>query len=186
MDADLRDIRESLAGDGRAFERLVRRYEAQVARQMWRFSRDPAVCEELAQDVFVEVYFSLGRFRGKAPFLHWIRRIATRVGYRFWKRRAKEDAHASLKEWGGVASREQGPDPARAAGILHALLSRLPPADRLVMTLMYLEECGTREIAERTGWTRPMVKMRAYRARKKLREIAEQEDVLEGLFDGQA
>jgi DNA-directed RNA polymerase specialized sigma24 family protein len=46
---------------------------------------------------------------------------------------------------------------------------------------MYFEECDTREIADRTGWTRAMVKMRAYRGRRRLKAIAEQEHLLERL-----
>ena len=50
------------------------------------FSRQPAVAEEMVQDVFVEAYLSLRGFRGSAPFAHWLQKIATRVGYRYWKR----------------------------------------------------------------------------------------------------
>jgi len=68
-----------------------------------------------------------------------------------------------------------------AAQILHSLLARLPRADRLVLTLMYFDNCGTKEIAARMGWNRAMVKMRALRARRKLKTIAERENLLEKL-----
>ena len=89
-DADRRDIRSTLDGNEDAYACLVERYEAQVFAQMWRFTRDRLVLEELVQDVFVEAYLSLARFRGEAPFLHWLRRIATRVGYRFWKHERRD------------------------------------------------------------------------------------------------
>ena len=72
-----------------AYARLVRRYQSEIADQMWRFSRQVSVAEELVQEVFVEAYFSLAKFRGQSPLLHWLRRIATRVGYRYWKHEAR-------------------------------------------------------------------------------------------------
>jgi len=149
---------------------------------MWRFSRDQTVCEELVQEVFVEAYFSLKSYRGQAPFLHWLRKIATRVGYRFWKEQTRGKHRLPLADFDEIESTEADSiDPSEAAHILHSLLARLPQSDRLVLTLIYFEQCSTKEIAERMGWTRAMVKMRAFRARKKMKEIAESEMLLEKL-----
>jgi RNA polymerase sigma-70 factor (ECF subfamily) len=181
---DLRDVKASLAGDEEAFARIIRRHEGEVVRLMWRFSRDRLVCETLVQDVFVEAYFSLKGYRGRGPFAHWLRKIATRVGYRFWKEQGQERQKATvpLLDFDLVEDvDEDSIDPVVAAEILHSLLAQLPQADRLVLTLMYFEQCSTREVAERIGWTRPMVKMRALRARKKMKEIAEKEHLLERL-----
>ena len=174
------DIQASLAGDGDAFARLIERHEPQVARLMWRFSRDPAQCEELVQEVFVQAYFSLRTYRAEAPFSHWLSRIATRVGYRFWKKRSRETARVSLADIGDLAA--DGPvDPSAAGEIVQALLGRLKPDDRLVLTLEYFERCSVKEIANRTGWRESAVKMRAHRARRKLKAIAERERLLEAL-----
>jgi len=180
-ETDWTDIRASLAGDDDAFARLVERYEPQVARLMWRFSRDRVQCEELIQDVFVEAYLSLKSYRGDAPFLHWLRRIGTRVGYRFWKKRAKDKGRVPLSEVQGLAGKPEETDPALAGELLDALLAQLRPADRLVLTLEYLEGCSMKEIAERTGWNVAAVKMRAHRARGKLKKIAERDRLLETL-----
>ena len=72
-----------LRGDGDAFARIINRHQAKIADQMRRFSRDPLVIEELVHEVFVEAYTSLKSFRSYAPFVHWLRKIAVRVGYRF-------------------------------------------------------------------------------------------------------
>ena len=178
-DKDRDDIKACLSGDERAFASLVERYESQVARLMWRFSRRPDECEALTQDVFVEAYFSLRTYRGDAPFLHWLRRIGTRVGYRFWKKEARKKVHVPLKDIEALAAREPPTDPSAAAEVLDALLGRLRPADRLVLTLEYLEQCSMKEIARRTGWNEAAVKMRAHRARRKLKQIAEREHLLE-------
>jgi RNA polymerase sigma-70 factor (ECF subfamily) len=170
---DQQDISSSLNGDGEAYRRLVQRYQGQVAAQMWRFTRDAVVLEELVQEVFVDAYFSLQGFRGQAPFLHWLRRIATRAGYRYWKsrgrRRAREEALTDniLR----LTAAPEAAAPSEAGEAVYELLARLSPPDRLVMTLFYLEECDTNEIAARTGWNRTLIKVRLHRARKKLKGL---------------
>jgi RNA polymerase sigma factor (sigma-70 family) len=170
---DLLDITASLDGDGESYRQLVQRYQGKVAAQMRRFTRDPVVLEELVEDVFVEAYFSLKGFRGRAPFLHWLRRIATRVGYHYWKSKARRrEREEPLTET--ILKLTVVPDnltSSEAAEAVYELLARLPAPDRLVLTLFYLEECDTEEIASRTGWNRTLVKVRLHRARKKLKGI---------------
>jgi len=182
---DWLDVTASVKGDEDAYERLVRRYEKQITGLLWRFTRDPVQCEELVQQVFVEAYFSLKTYRGDAPLLHWLRRIASRTGYRFWREKAKEPQEMPLPDFEIMeqieAEEEERIDPSEAAAVLHALLARLAAPDRLVLTLLYFERCGTQEIAEQMGWTRAKVKTQALRARRKMKEIAEREHLLERL-----
>ena len=147
-----------------------------VFRQMWRFTRDPGVQDELVQEVFIEVYRSLRNFKGRAPFLHWVRRIATRVGYRYWKQQARDKRLREAIESRPIdmQSSPESHEPSEAAERLHNLLGRLDPKDRLVLTLMYFEECDGREIAERTGWSATLVRVRAHRARQRLRKLLEE------------
>jgi len=183
--ADWLDVAASLKGDDEAYTRIVRRYEKPITGLLWRFTRDPGQCEELVQQVFVEAYFSLKTYRGDAPLLHWLRKIASRTGYRFWREKAKEPVEMTLSDSEALermeAAREQDVDSAEAAALLHALLARLPADDRLVLTLMYFEDCGTKEIAERMGWSRAKVKTKSLRARRKIKEIAVRERLLEKL-----
>jgi RNA polymerase sigma-70 factor (ECF subfamily) len=180
--ADRKDIAACLSGDKDSYAKLVRRYETQITKLMWRFTRDPVVCEELVQEVFVEAYLSLSSYRGEAPFLHWLRRIGSRVGYRFWKEQARAKSTVPLADFDAIETEAADTvDPSVAAEVLHSLLARLPRADRLVLTLMYFEQCSTREIAGQMGWSRAVVKMRAFRARRKLKAIAERENLLEKL-----
>ena len=180
-DIDWRDIQASLAGDEESYERLVRRYESQIAAMMWRFSRRPEQCEELMQDVFVQAYFSLPGFRGDGPFVHWLKRIGTRVGYRFWKQQGRKNKPLPLGDIDPAAEDSEGMDPSTASEIVEALLSELKPTDRLVLTLQYFDGCSMKEIADRMGWNEAMVKMRAYRARNKLRVIARRRGLVEKL-----
>jgi RNA polymerase sigma-70 factor (ECF subfamily) len=179
---DWPEIRATLKGNGEAFARLVERYQDTIAAQMWRFSHDRSMCEELTHEVFVEAYVSLRRYRGDAPLVHWLRRIATRVGYRYYKRQANRRAEGtiSLQDWdqtstSAVPSTTNCPhEAAEAATIVHALLAKLPPRDRLVLTLIYLEGCSIAEAAELVGWSQTMVKVQAHRARKKMKKLCDQ------------
>jgi RNA polymerase sigma-70 factor (ECF subfamily) len=176
---DIEDVRQSRRGDSDAYRRLIERHQEHVARIMWRFSRDRREHEELVEDVFVEAYMSLNTYRRKAPFEHWLARIATRVGYRYWKRTARNRACKgfSLKEWEQVADNTIAKEtsPGEAAAFLHGLLSQLPARDRLVLTLRYIDECSIAETAGRTGWSQTMVKVQTWRAMKKLKSMVERE-----------
>jgi RNA polymerase sigma-70 factor (ECF subfamily) len=175
---DLEDVRRSRGGDPDAYRRLVERHQDYVAGILWRFSRDRRDHEELVQDVFVEAYLGLGSYRAKAPFQHWLARIATRVGYRYWKERARRRKAEpfSLEQWDKATESDGILDvlePERAATLLYSLFEQLPPRDRLVLSLRYLDGCGVAETAHRTGWTQTMVKVQTSRAKKKLQRIVE-------------
>ncbi|MBN1360695.1 MAG: RNA polymerase sigma factor [Sedimentisphaerales bacterium] len=183
MAGDAEDIRQSRQGDSDAYRRLVERYQDHVAQILWRFSRDRSIHEELVQDVFVEAYLSLNTYHGRAPLSHWLARIATRVGYRYWKEKARQKAAEpfSLEEWDQVAADDDEMldriEPDRAADILHRLLAQLPPRDRLVLMMRYIEGCDVAETARRTGWTKTMVKVQALRARNKLKKLLERSEM---------
>jgi len=174
---DQQDIADSLSGNGEGYARLVRRYQDKVAAQMWRFTRDAVILDQLVQDVFVEAYLSLKGFQGRAPFLHWLRRVATRVGFRYWKSRArKEEREEALRETSlNLTAAPETLTPVEAADTLYRLLGKLPPADRLVLTLFYFDQCDIKEISARADWNRTIVKVRLHRARKKLKSLFEEE-----------
>ncbi len=143
------------------------------------FAREPADLEELVQDVFVEAYYSLPSFRGDGPFAAWLARIATRVGYRHWKqlRRIKEQPRDNTW-WNDLQQRAtQSSDPAAAAQLVHRLLDGLRPRDRLVLLLLYVEGYSLDEAARLSGWSKTMVKVQAYRARRRLRDVLAKLDV---------
>ncbi len=176
MEADAHDVSGSLNGDGDAYARLVQRYQDKVAVRMWRFTRDQGDHEELVQEVFVQAYLSLPTYSGKAPFEHWLSRIATIAGYKYWKRRSVERSRPripveELNQLVAQDAEEINPD--KAAEALHALLDNLPPRDRLVLMLRYFEGLSVEDTAKSCGWTETMVKVQAWRARKKLKKLLE-------------
>ena len=176
-DPDLADALAAAGGDEAAFGQIVRRHQGEIARQMWHFTRDHTDHAALVQEVFVAAYLALPRYRGAAPLLHWLRRIATRTGYQYWRRqtRRRGSLAALEKDWTEQAVRAaECRAPSEAAECLFELLRRLPDKDRLVLTLVYFEECSMAEVAERMGWSVTLVKVRAFRARQKLRSLLEE------------
>jgi RNA polymerase sigma-70 factor (ECF subfamily) len=167
------DLARSLAGDGVAYARIVSAYQGAIAGHMRAFSRDPLVLEELVQEVFADAYFSLRGLREEAAFSAWLTRIATRVGYRYWKRNGRRREIARDDSWWEMLAQQnvERLDPAVAGQLVHQLLNRLPPRDRLVLVLLYVQGHTTDEAAELAGWSRTMVKVQAFRARHKLRTL---------------
>ncbi len=170
---DWNEVQKICSGDTQAYQHLMDRHQEQVSRLMWRFSRDPLVHEELVQDVFVEAYLHLRGYQGKAPFEHWLSRVAVRVGYRFWKSEARHRKHQSLtpEHWSQIGAADTHVDAFEAGELLHRLLSQLPPRDRLVLTFRYLEELDVAQTAEKIGWSEAMVKVQCLRARRKLEKM---------------
>ena len=169
VDDDRADIAASLDGDGAAYERIVRRYQDRIAGRMWRFARDERELAELVQEVFVSAYFSLAGYRGEAPLLHWLGKIAVRVGYRHWKDQSRRRVELPLADYDAPVETDRGAE--AAAEIVEQLLAKLPPRDRLVITLMYLEGRTVAEAAELAGWSQTMTRVQAWRAKKKLRKL---------------
>ncbi len=172
IDPDRADLEACLGGDTEAYGRIVRRYEQEIARHLWSFTRDPHELEDLVQDVFVEAYRSLRSYRAQAPLGHWLQAIATRVGYRSWKARERERAHREEVDLDALPMPES-PTPSEAAEYLFKVFGRLPAEDRLVLTLQYFHECDTAEIVSRTGWSKSLVKVRSFRARRRLKALME-------------
>lgn len=172
---DWADVNRVQQGDSAAYRAVVERHQRSVTRLMSRFTRDPAVVEELVQTVFIEAWRQIHNFRGEAPLLHWLTVIGTRTGYRFWKQQAKlRQRHARLAALPEPVAREENSEAAHdAATKVHMVLSTLPPRDRLVLTLLHLEERSLKEISALTGWSLAMVKVQAFRARRKLAQVLE-------------
>ncbi len=174
LEADLDLARRCLDGDGESYRIVVERYQSRIAAIMRRFTSDAGAREELVQDAFVEAYTSLSTYKGKAPLEHWLSRIATRVGYAYWKRLARERSRRSVSiedmhDRLSAPVEEMSPD--EALEILEAVLDQLPPRDRLIVTLRYVEGLSVEEAADMSGWSPAMVKVQCWRAKNKLRKL---------------
>lgn len=167
----------ALAGDDEAFSRLVARHKRRVFRLAGRFARDSDDLEDICQEVFIKVYENLKSFRRDAPFEHWLSRIAVRCCYDALRSRKHEKSHTPLDDVSfslpdHAADARNSTYPMR--DLLNRALAQLKPEERLVITLMELEEHSVREIAASTGWSETNVKVRAHRAREALKKIVEE------------
>jgi RNA polymerase sigma-70 factor (ECF subfamily) len=167
-----------LAGDAAAFEPLVRRYQARVFATVRRHARQESEVEDLVQQVFVKAFQKLDSFRAQAPFEHWLMRLTVRTCYDALRahRRNRElpladltDSQAQWLERLASGPSDDAHDPAAARQLVARLLEQLSPSARLVITLLELEERSVKEIAALTGWSVPLVKVRAFRARGEMR-----------------
>lgn len=173
-------VARALAGDGGAFEEIVNAHYAQVARIAGRFFRRPEAVEDVCQEVFVKAYGALRDYRGEVPLAHWLSRVAVNACYDQLRRKRPETSLSALAEDAPHALdrllASDHPEESEAARVTaEQLLSRLAPAERLVLTLTVLEELPVKEVARLTGWSQTNVKVRAFRARARLKKMIAQE-----------
>src|SRR5439155_1653741 len=177
-DAEL--IAAVLKGDAASFEPLVEKYSPRLFATARRYARRESEVEDIVQEIWFKAYHKLSSFRGDAPFEHWLMRMAVRTCYDFLRghQRNREATFSDLTEpesdWLDrfVAAPESASEHADAAKQLVArLLEQLSPPARLVITLLEIEDRSVKEIAKLTGWSVPLVKVRAFRARAEMRKI---------------
>jgi RNA polymerase sigma-70 factor (ECF subfamily) len=139
--------------------------------------------EDLVQIVFMKIFANLDRFSGAVPLEHWVSRIAINTCL---NQLAAEKARPELR-WADLSEEQTealeavtaGPDELEplqnlaSREIVEKLLEQLAPTDRLVLTLLHLEGRSVDEVRQITGWNVPVIKVRAFRARRKLRKYFE-------------
>lgn len=135
--------------------------------------------EDLVQQVCIKATTHLRQFSGKVPFLHWVSRIAVNTclnQIRHEKRRPEirladmsEDEANVVEHLATTPGELDSSNRVAAEELVDKLLNSLKPADRILMRLMYMEGHTVEEISDLTGWNRPLIKVRAFRARAQLR-----------------
>ena len=148
---DMTIITEVLNGDSDAFRHLLNRYDALVARLVAAHVPADSVAE-VSHDTFIRAYKSLARYKPIKPFGNWLTTIATRSCHDFWRNRYRnkeapacdmsEDGQQFIENALAADSVEAFESLARqreAREILSLVLNQLPPLDRMVLTMTYLE-----------------------------------------------
>lgn len=179
---DAEIIAEVLRGDTARFELLVTKYQPRIFATARRYARRDSEVEDIVQEVFIKAFQKLGSYRAEAPFEHWLMRLAVRTCYDFLRVHQRNREHTFTE----ITDAEtdwlerfvgQPPDTGEAATAARALVERvleqLPAAARLIITLLEIEERSVKEIAELTGWSVPLVKVRAFRARAAMKKCLE-------------
>ncbi|MGD1030374.1 MAG: sigma-70 family RNA polymerase sigma factor [Opitutaceae bacterium] len=137
--------------------------------------------EDLTQEIFLKMFTRIEQYQGNVPFPHWVSRIAvtTCIDQLRAQRRRPEYRFADLSEeqtevLETVTADEAGPAPDHALAaheLVYRLLDELKPADRMVIQMLDLEQKSIAEISSITGWNPSLVKVRAFRARRKLQKL---------------
>jgi len=169
-----------LANRPGAFERLVREHQGLCWHIIQRMVRNPEDTRELCQDTFLRVHQCLHQYRGESALKSWIGRVAYTIALRHLQHKriplaeAHDDDGAPLVET--VADDfdlEAAWADAETAQQLHRAIEALPPLQRTVLTLYYLEENTIPEIAHITGLASGTIKSHLFRSRLRLREALE-------------
>lgn len=185
MEEEQRIIERVRAGDRKAFERLIERYQRLVQHVVFRMVPDPRDREELCQDVFMKVYRHLGSFRQEAKLSTWIARIARNTCLNHLEKKdmplyadhaapsaREEDAPPAIAE----VPEEEAESPAQRAhaedvrAFIQAEIDRLPEHYRTALTLYHLEGMSIEEVGAVMDNPPGTVKSHLYRARRKLKE----------------
>ena len=173
-------------GDESAFEEIMRRYSRRVFHYASKFFRQRSQVEEAAQEVFLKAFTELGSYEGRGSMEGWLTRITTNTCLnmlRSSKRRPEltvsdltDDETTWLDNHLAVAAteRHQSSERSRAAADLAGrVLQTLAPEDRMVLTLIDGEDASVDDVVKITGWSKSKVKVRAFRARRQMREAVE-------------
>jgi RNA polymerase sigma-70 factor (ECF subfamily) len=168
-----------LNGDTESFEPLAQKYLPRVFATVRRYARRESEAEDIVQEVWLKAFRKLKSFRGEAPFEHWLMRLTVRTCYDFLRahQRNRETTFSELtnpeNDWLDrfVNQPETASENTEAARrLVERLLDQLSPPARLVITLLEIEERSVKEISSLTGWSVPLVKVRAFRARAEMRK----------------
>ena len=168
------------AGDDHAFDHLLGKYRAPVVHFVYRLVREPALAEELAQEVFLRVFRARRSYRPRAKFTTWLFRIATNVALN-----ALRDGH--MRRWGETSIDAEDADPqvaqlsapgptaeqrlleAERARQIRAAVESLPEKQRLAVLLHKYQDLDYAEIAPILGCSESALKSLLFRAYEALR-----------------
>lgn len=183
-DADAMLVERAVAGDEKAFELLVIKYQRRIQRLIGRMVRDVDLVEDIAQETFIRAYRALAQFRGEAQFYTWLYRIAVNtakkalmdlkrnptVSENFFK--SGDDDETSPLENDLISS--ETPDAVLAskeiAEMVNAAMEALPEELRQAITLREIEGLSYEEISEAMSCPIGTVRSRIFRAREAISE----------------
>lgn len=179
LDPDTALMVQAAKGDNASFELLLHRYRTPVVSHLYRFVRNHAIAEELAQDVFMRIYRSRAKYQPDAKFTTWLYRISTNVALN-WRRDTRREA--------GVLRLDEVLPRARKLDVLdhmpradelliresrasevRAAVETLPSKQLAAVMLHKYEGLDYAEIARILGCTIPALKSLLFRAYETLR-----------------
>jgi len=173
--ADATIIDQVMAGHKSLFAQLIDRYNAMAFTLAYRILDNREDAEEVVQDAFVKAYEHLGDFRQKSKFSTWLYRIVynTAISHARIRRpslQKMDDRAFQVPDNGPSDDIVYGFTQDEAGDLVRKMLKILPEEDRTILTLYYLNESGIDEIHTITGLSKANIKVKLFRARKKIQE----------------
>jgi RNA polymerase sigma-70 factor (ECF subfamily) len=165
-DADL--IVLARGGDHDAFQVLVERHQAWMVRFVSSLVSSRADAEELAQNVFLRAFMNLSRFRGESSFRTWLRTIAVRQAFDFFRRQHPEGTDDALGEL--PSNQSDAIEALEAREVVLRALEHVPYVYREILVLRYIEDMELDEISTALGLGGSATRMRLSRAREFFRQ----------------
>lgn len=180
---DDRDVvARCLAGERAAERELFRREKVRVHATLYRILGTNKEIDDLVQETFLEVFRSLGSFRGEAKLATWIDRICVRVAYRSFgrKRPVLLDVTPEIGDDPETERRAQAREGVRR---LYAILATMSPASRIAFALHAIDGRPIAEVASLLGTAVVTAKLRIWRARREITRRAAEDPVLAELLE---
>lgn len=174
-------VTKTLAGDDAAFRVLVERHTGAVFNTAYRLLGNRADAADAAQDAFLRAYRALDTFRPDAPLRPWLCRIAANVALNRLRRRKPTLSLDDDSAGGAVVVPDVSAEPQRAVlraerdRELRAAILALPPDQRAIIELRHFQELPYAQIAVALDISEANVKVKLFRARRKLRQILQKE-----------
>lgn len=172
-EAVLERIRNGASED---FGEIILRHQSRIYSILYRYERDAQRLEDLAQETFIKAWRALDQFDNRAPFEHWLSKIAVRTALDHLRREKKHKQAVGLPElgedaleWLRAGDEKNELDSRSAAEILRMAMRALSPTDQMIITMQELEGRSVKEIAVLLGISGVAVRVRALRARTKLK-----------------
>ncbi|HDP33789.1 MAG TPA: RNA polymerase sigma factor [Candidatus Hydrogenedentes bacterium] len=169
-------VRQSQSGDRDAFSELVRRHQHLVYNVSYRFMRDAAQAEDMAQEAFLKAFRLLKGFRGDCSFTTWMYRVTSSVCLTELSRRKRRGEVELPREAGNnIKAVEHAPEEADMKEQIRRCVTYLSDRYATIITLYYLNGSSYDEIAQVMDVPLGTLKTWMFRARKQLRHIVEKE-----------
>jgi RNA polymerase sigma-70 factor (ECF subfamily) len=170
-----------LGGRPGAFERLVREHQGLCWHIIRRMVRDPEEARELCQETFLRVHQCLHQYRHESTLKSWIGRVAYSIALRHLQRKriplagsgVDDDGYSLVENVGDDFDLEAACADEEIVRYLHEAIETLPPLQRMLLTLYYLEEVPIAELARITGLASGTIKSYLFRSRLHLRNALE-------------
>jgi RNA polymerase sigma-70 factor, ECF subfamily len=170
-------VKASLGGDKRAFGEIVNRYQRMVARTVKGMLGDTVFAEDIGQEVFINLYYSLKEFRGEAKLSTYIQRIAVNLTLNEIKRRKRFFSmftHKANDELHEIEIADHDTEEKREAKeLVSKALLAMDPKFRVILTMRMLQGYSTKETAEILELPVGTVLSRLSRAQEQIRNILE-------------